>query len=202
MELLKKFAIAGILFVLATGTLAHFLYGWTGNNTIVGLFTPVNESIWEHMKLLFFPMAVFSLPMNFLLKGKYPCITSSLYFGMLAGTMLIPILFYAYSYILGKDIFILDIAAYIISTVTAFYLTYKFTLSCKLKPYSSLLLALTIIFFLCFMFFTYQPPGLKIFADPEKDRSPMAAVFPAFQLFHPQELFRTSHCLLLPGWKQ
>jgi hypothetical protein len=168
MERLKKFTIAGILFVLATGTLAHFLYGWTGNNAIAGLFVPVNESIWEHMKLLFFPMVLYSLLMLPIFQEEYPCIASSLSFGILVGTILIPVLFYAYNYILGKDIFILDIGIFIVSTVIAFYLAYKFTLSCKLKPYSSLLFALAMIFFLCFILFTYQPPNLKIFAAPEK----------------------------------
>lgn len=45
MNQIKQYTIIGILFVLTTGTLAHFLYDWTGNNTVVGLFTPVNESI-------------------------------------------------------------------------------------------------------------------------------------------------------------
>ena len=60
MKRLKCFTIAGIFFVLITGSLAHFLYGWSGNNHIVGLFTPVSESIWEHMKLIFFPMLIYT----------------------------------------------------------------------------------------------------------------------------------------------
>ena len=47
MNRLQSYIIAGILFVLAAGTLSHFLYGWTGNNFIIGLFTPVNESVLE-----------------------------------------------------------------------------------------------------------------------------------------------------------
>lgn len=55
MNHLKRDTIIGILFVLITGSVSHFLYDWTGKNPVVGLFTPANESIWEHMKLLFFP---------------------------------------------------------------------------------------------------------------------------------------------------
>lgn len=61
MKHLKRYTIIGIIFVLITGTFAHFLYDWTENNHIVGFFTPINESIWEHMKLLFFPMLIYSV---------------------------------------------------------------------------------------------------------------------------------------------
>ena len=45
MKHLKRYTIIGIFFVLTIGTLAHFLYDWAKNNHIVGLFTPINESI-------------------------------------------------------------------------------------------------------------------------------------------------------------
>lgn len=157
MKQLKHSTILGIIFVLITGTLAHFLYHWSEDNFIIGLFTPVNESIWEHMKLLFFPMLLYSLIMNFKFKKKYPCITSSFSFGILLGTLLIPILFYTYTYILGKNTLILDIGVFILSTIIAFFTAYKFTLSCKLKPYTILLCSLISILFLCFLFFTYHP---------------------------------------------
>ena len=48
--------IAGILCVSILGTLLHFTYRWSGRNPLIGLIAPVNESVWEHMKLLFFPM--------------------------------------------------------------------------------------------------------------------------------------------------
>lgn len=47
--------IVGILFVSVLGVLMHFVYEWSGSNRFVGLFAPINESTWEHMKLLFFP---------------------------------------------------------------------------------------------------------------------------------------------------
>ena len=43
------------------GTLLHFLFDWTGGNAVVALFSAVNESIWEHLKLLFYPMVLFAV---------------------------------------------------------------------------------------------------------------------------------------------
>ena len=165
MKHLKRYTFIGIVFVLITGTLAHFLYDWTGNNHIVGLFTPINESIWEHMKLIFFPMFLYSLIMILKFGRKYSCITSALCFGILVGSLFIPLFYYAYTYILGKNIFILDISAFILSIVTAFWLSYKLTLSHRLESFTSLLCILVSILFVCFLIFTYHPPDAAIFQD-------------------------------------
>ena len=44
------------LFVAIVGTLWHFVHNLTGENRFVGYFFPINESTWEHMKLVYFPM--------------------------------------------------------------------------------------------------------------------------------------------------
>lgn len=168
MKHLEKYIIAGIPIVLITGALAHFLYDWTGNNYIVGLFTPINESIWEHMKLLFFPMLIYSIIMNFKFKDNYPCITSALCFGILTGTLMIPIFYYAYTSVLGKDVFILDIGIFVLSVIIAFWLCYRLTLSCRLAPYTLLLCCLVGILFVCFVVFTYHAPNFIIFKEPAK----------------------------------
>ena len=58
---LLLYLITGIIFTFLAGTLLHFAYEWSGTNFWVGLFAPVSESIWEHMKLLFFPMLIYSM---------------------------------------------------------------------------------------------------------------------------------------------
>ena len=70
MKNLKSALIIGTIFVLITGILSHFVYDWSGQNFIVGFFSPVNESTWEHMKLSFFPMLLFSVYLAAMLKGK------------------------------------------------------------------------------------------------------------------------------------
>ena len=51
-KLIKVFVIMTIL-VLISGVLLHFAYEWSGNNPLVGAFSAVNESTWEHLKLIF-----------------------------------------------------------------------------------------------------------------------------------------------------
>lgn len=166
MKQLKRYTVIGIIFIIITGSLAHFLYDCSGQNGIIGLFTPINESIWEHMKLLFFPMVLYSFVMVLKFRKNFPCITSSLCFGIITGTLLIPVFFYAYTAILGKDSFILDISTFILSILIAFWLSYKLTLSCRLEHYTFALCIFVCILFVCFMVFTYHPPDTQIFKDP------------------------------------
>ncbi len=43
------------------GTALHFTYDLSGGNLLVAVFSAVNESVWEHWKLVFSPAAVFAL---------------------------------------------------------------------------------------------------------------------------------------------
>ena len=59
--------IAGIIFTVALGVFLHFLFDLSGNIVLFGSFSAVNESVWEHMKILFFPMIIFALIESFYL---------------------------------------------------------------------------------------------------------------------------------------
>lgn len=166
MKHLKAFTLIGILFVLITGVLAHFLYDWTGKNPIVGLFTPVNESVWEHMKLLFFPMLIYFLFVISPRSENRPCLASAFCLGILAGTFLIPLCYYLYTSLLKRDFFLLDIGIFIFSTLAAFWSSYRLSLSCKPKSPGILPAFLVCALFVCFIVFTHHPPALKIFEDP------------------------------------
>lgn len=168
MKDLKRITLTGILFVIILGSLWHFVYQWTGNNPVIGLFFPVNESTWEHMKLCFFPMLIYSFYMNQKLKTQYPYITSSLLLGILVGSFSIPVLFYTYSGILGFHLFFLDIITFIASILLAFLCVYKFSSSAKLSSYKRLLSMLVVLLFICFLLFTYLPPKIGLFANPVK----------------------------------
>ncbi len=171
MKRLRYSMIFGTLFVVITGSLAHFLYAWSGKQSVIGLFSPVNESVWEHMKLLFFPMLFYTLACNWKWGKKYPAMASSLYGGIIAGTVGIPVIFYGYTSILTKNFLLFDIGTFLLSTAISFYLAYQFTRSGKLKPYTPFLGSLVSILFLCFLLFTYHPPDTEIFIDPTVSQS-------------------------------
>lgn len=166
MNKLKCYTFLGIIFVSILGTLAHFFYNWSKNNIIVGLFSPINESTWEHMKLVFFPMLLFTVIATPKLKNMYPCITSSFLSGILIGTGLIPIFFYTYTGILGYNLLFFDICCFILAVIAAFYSSYKLTLSCNMQKHTNVLLIAAGILLICFVAFTLFPPDIALFADP------------------------------------
>lgn len=166
MNTLKKYILKGILFVLVFGSLSHMVYEWFGKLRFLGYFFPINESIWEHMKLCFFPTLLYSFSINEKWKAQYPCITSALLAGILLGTFSIPVMFYTYSGILGYHSTFIDISIFVVSVLLTFAAAYKLTLSCKLMPYQPLLKLLVFIMGICFIVFTYYPPGIGIFIPP------------------------------------
>ena len=173
MSSLKRLSVIGVFFVLLAGTLAHFLYDLSGENAFVGLFVPVNESVWEHMKLLFFPMLLYALFMISRLKTEIPCLPSALWAGDLPGTFSIPFLYYVYTSICGRDVFLLDLATFLFSVLMAFLIVCKLASSCKAKTLKALsgsfgivLGCAVCILFLCFLWFTYHPPRAEISRDP------------------------------------
>ena len=159
-KLLLNYSITGVILVSIVGTVAHFIYDWTGQNRIIGLFTAVNESTWEHMKLIFFPMLLFAFFMQWKLRDSFPCIGTSLMAGILAGTASIPIIYYTYTGILGHHTLVFDILTFVAAVLIAFTATYRLTKSCNAQKYRFLLFGAVIFLMLCFFMFTYGPPDI------------------------------------------
>lgn len=118
---LNIFLIIGAVFTIITGTLLHFVYEWSGESLLVGIFSPINESVWEHLKLLFFPMSVWILIGYFIFGKKFKTYIPSAVIGILSGMILIPMWFYTYTVFTGKPILFLDILSFIISVCVAFF---------------------------------------------------------------------------------
>ena len=147
------------------GTLSHFFYDWTGQGALVGLFSPVNESVWEHMKLIFFPMLLWTLLVSPRLSGEYPAISDALLLGNVLGALSIPVFFYTYTGILGRDVFPLDIAVFLAAVLTAFWFAWKKKDSRGILQYQTLIWVLAGIFVILFFIFTFNPPGIGLFQD-------------------------------------
>ena len=54
-----KLVLISVPFLFVLGSLLHFVYDWSGKNKLVGLISPVNESVFEHSKLLLIPLILF-----------------------------------------------------------------------------------------------------------------------------------------------
>lgn len=121
----KKLYFIGFLFTLLSGTALHFTYELFGQNPIVGIFSSTDESVPQHLKLLFWPYVFFSVfeYIKYARKEKNFIFVKTL--SVLFGMAVIVIFFYAYTAILGKDVLFLDIFAFILGDFSAFLLSYK-----------------------------------------------------------------------------
>ena len=101
------------------GTVLHFLYEWLGEAAWIAPFSGVNESTWEHMKLLFWPMLLYAVAQRFLFRERkdFWCVKLR---GILLGLSLIPILFYTYNGVIGPSPDWINIAIFFISAAIAY----------------------------------------------------------------------------------
>lgn len=165
---LRKWHILGVFFVFIFGSLLHFAYDWSGQNVIVGLFSPVNESTWEHLKLLFTPILLITILEFFKYGRKSSGFLLTRAISTIIGLITIITVFYTYVGIIGENYLFLDIATFLLGVLATYWFSYN---SLKTKSYtiqSGNLLGLLMFILLtaCFIFFTFQPPHINLFLDP------------------------------------
>lgn len=119
---LNFWPLAGFLTVSVLGTLAHFTYEWSGKQLLAGAFCAVNESTWEHMKLLFFPALLFTMIQIAAARERDGAIPAVRAVSVTAGLLLIPVLYYTYTGILGRHVLWADIAIFYLAAALTFRL--------------------------------------------------------------------------------
>ena len=160
--------LAGFGFVCLLGSAGHFLYDLTGGNRFIAAFFAVNESTWEHMKLLYTAYFLYILVECFSLAREMDNFLSAKAAGALAGLLTIPVLFYTLSGSFGKLPSAVDIAIFFVAAAVAFLVSAVImTHGCLwggLKQGLGFLLLWALLFL--FVRWTFQPPLLPIFQDP------------------------------------
>lgn len=122
---LKKWELAEAVFVAVAGTLLHYVYEWSGNNRFAGIFAPVNESVFEHLKLVFLPVLLFTLLEYAFLKEICSCLLWVKWKTVLGSMAFIVIFFYCYTGMLQKDVPWLDIGSFYVAAVLNSLWTYR-----------------------------------------------------------------------------
>lgn len=167
----ELYLLAGILIIFLAGSLIHFLYGWTKNNFIIGLFSPINESVWEHTKLGLVPTFLYWI-IGYFIFSSYPTVTFNSWFtgcliSMLLSAALVPLFFYFYPNIFGKQKLWKDILLFFVATLISQLLgIHVFTHTLGLPRFTLYLAFATL--FISYAVFTLLPPNLPIFEDKSK----------------------------------
>lgn len=162
----EKWILLGIPVLFLLGTGMHFLFRLSGNHPLIGLLAPVNESVWEHEKLMVWPVFLWWVVYGFLMKdhldfGRW--LKSGL-LALLAAVAAMPLLYYFYTEAFGTELLWADILILLISLAIGQLLGLHSYRHGKSIPAGCTLTAILLLVFL-FMFFTFFPPALPIFQD-------------------------------------
>lgn len=160
------YELAGMIFIIILGSLLHFTFEWSNYQPIVGVFSAVNESVWEHLKLGFWPTLLYAIIEYRPLK-KY---ANNFFLGKAVGIYVIPIViiitFYSYTVLLEENLLI-DILTFIIAVIIGQLASYKLLTYRKLpEELNRVSLVALAVLGLAFIIFTFYPPHLPIFQDP------------------------------------
>ena len=160
----ETYTLLGILVLFAVGSLFHFLYSLTGECFIIGLFVPINESIFEHTKMVVLP--VFICWFIFYLFRKKDLFVNawftSAFIEMISTIIAIPMLFYFYSQAFGIESLIIDILILLASLAIGQILGLHYYRHGKGIEYHFAIFLMIVIIIL-FAFFTINPPAFPIF---------------------------------------
>jgi len=158
----------GAFFVIILGTLMHFAYQWSGNNVFMGLISPVNESVWEHLKLAFFPIIFYGIYEAVFLKNWHDVLFAKATEVYLAMSFIISG-FYIYTAFTGQSILAVDISLFCFAIIMGKWGSYIVLSKGEAQDQP----AFVAIFFLLvamvgFFVFTFNAPQIPLFLDTEK----------------------------------
>ena len=160
-----KFHIFSIIFSIILGILLHFAFEWSGNNLFIATFSAVNESTWEHLKLVFFPMLITIIISYFYLSEDASKCLCTKTCGIISAMLFITVCFYTYTGILGTNYSSINSIIFILSVILAEYVTYKKMNSISTcNPKNSIIILLILL--ISFILFTYSTPKINYFKNP------------------------------------
>ncbi len=163
----KKYILWGIPILFFVGSFFHFIYEWSGNCALIAVIAPINESVFEHLKLVFVPFVLW-WSLYYIFKGDRYGVDinrwfTSMLLGLVVSMLLIPMFFYFYTGILGVNhIIFVDITIFLIalalgSFVARHYYIYGKGINWKIA------IAITVILFFIFVYLTFSPPNIPFF---------------------------------------
>ncbi|MCQ5376409.1 MAG: DUF6512 family protein [Methanomassiliicoccales archaeon] len=161
-----KLELVGIVFIVLVGSALHFTFDLSGSNPLVGIFSAVNESVWEHLKLSFWPALLYAVIEYGYLNRK----TGSFFPAKTIGIYLMPLIivfsFYLYRAFIEENL-VIDILIFILAVAIGQFASYRLmTWKATSRIYTPISIVALILLAILFIIFTFYPPQLPIFQDP------------------------------------
>lgn len=166
MIIMKKIKIYGVFIIMTLSVLSHFAYEWF-NNFIFSILFPVNECIWEHMKLMITPVLLFSF-FEFFLYKKNKNKINNFYFSyaisILVGIASYLTIYLFIHYFIGHFM-LLSIFLLFLDYILIEFLSYFIMNTSNIKYSNIIGCFLIVIMYFIFYYLTYYPPNTYLFYD-------------------------------------
>lgn len=164
---IRKWELIGIAVISGVGAVMHFAFEWSGELRPIGVFAAVNESVWEHLKLTYWPALLYAA----LEYRKLRNLSDNFITAKTAGIYVMPAaiiaLFYGYTAITGSDNLITDITIFVVAVALGQLTSYRIlTLPHRSRRLYILAVIGLIALGVLFALFTFYPPQHPIFRDP------------------------------------
>jgi hypothetical protein len=169
-DIIKHWSITGAIALFLLGCIIHFIYPLTGGSKIAGAIFPVNESVWEHLKLGYWALLLFSAFEYLKIKDRVNNYFSAKLLGIVALELTILIVFYSYYFFTGSNIIWIDISSYALGALLCQLTIYKVV---RGRPVSRAVNRISLVGFIClgilFGVITFHPPHQDLFKEKKSN---------------------------------
>ena len=166
-KMVAQWELLGIIPLILVGTTMHFLFELTGYWRPMAVIAAVNESVWEHFKMVFWPGLLYALIEYPFLKDATTNFWGAKFLGLLTMPVVIALLFYSYTAITGHHNLIADGVIYILSIVAGQLVSLSLLTHAKTMPAMAQRLSVVglLLMVAAFALFSYFPPKIFLFED-------------------------------------
>jgi len=179
-----KWEIAGLLFILIIGSGLHFAFELSNFWRPVALVAAVNESTWEHLKMVFWPGLVFFSLQYCFLKNEYSF--AQFWTAKASCLFLMPLViavgWYAAVGLTGKNYFSVNIILFVGAVLIGQFLSYSILsnkISWGFKSFPAILLIILLV--VAFSLFTFFPPKIFLFEHMDLENSGQYGILESYE---------------------
>ncbi len=161
-----KWELIGIAVISVLGSALHFAFELAGEWPPVGVIAAVNESVFEHLKLTFWPTLLYAVVTYRLLRQDTHNFLTAKTAAVYVMPVTIIVLFYGYTILTGIESFIVDILIFIVAVAVGQLTSYRILVTKQLPPWLKWLsLALLVVLAFIYALFTFYTPHMTFFMD-------------------------------------
>ena len=162
---IKTWHIIGTFFTIILGSLLHFVYEWSGFHPLFGLIGSVNESVWEHLKLLYWPFLISFIAELWIYGKDISGFFAAKARAILSGMLFVVVTFYTYTGVVGKDFVLADAMIFAVGAIVSFVVSYKYIKHSHSNSQKADFWGVAVLITLAIMFcvYSFNPPDIGIF---------------------------------------